>query len=64
MSFAGWFIMNGWLTVPEAPALHVLWHDGYDIRCVRGASWTKRARKVGFGQEFEVCDNDHLCGRL
>ena len=27
MSFAGWLIMNGWLAVPGARALHVLWHD-------------------------------------
>ena len=25
MNFAGWLIMNRWLTVPEAPAIHVLW---------------------------------------
>ena len=30
MSFAGWLIMIRWLTVPEAPALHALWHDGDD----------------------------------
>ena len=53
MSFAGWLIMNRWITDPEAPALHLLWHDGDDagairravksqrIRCVRGASWTQ-----------------------
>ena len=56
MSFAGWLIMNRWLTVPEAPALHVLWHgdDAGAIKraiksqrvcCVRGASWTERASK-------------------
>ena len=59
LSFAGWLIINTWLTVPEAPALHVLWHDGDDtgaikrcnksqrIRCVRGTSWTKRACEGG-----------------
>ena len=58
MSFASWLVMNRWLTVPEAPALHVLWHDWDDagainrseshrIRCVRGASWTKRAGEGG-----------------
>ena len=26
MSFAGWLVMNIWLAVPAAPALHVLWH--------------------------------------
>ena len=41
MSFAGWLIMNRWLTVPEAPALHVLWHDGDD------ASALRRAMNVG-----------------
>ena len=46
MSFAGWLIMNRWLTVPEAPALHVLWHDGDDAG-VRGASWTKCAGEGG-----------------
>ena len=40
MSFAGWLIMNRWLTVPEAPALHVLWHDGDDAGAI------KRARKA------------------
>ena len=29
MSFAGWLIMNHG-SVPEAPALHVLWHYGDD----------------------------------
>ena len=59
MSFAGWLIMNRWLTDPEALALHVLWHDGDDAgaikraikarkkRCVQGASWTKRACEGG-----------------
>ena len=36
-SFAGWLIMNGWLTVPEAPALHVLWHDGDDAGAIKRA---------------------------
>ena len=34
MSFAGWLIMNKWLTVPEALALHVLWHDGDDAGAI------------------------------
>ena len=75
MSFAGWLTMNRWLTVPEAPAMHVLWHDGDDagesqsIHCVRGSGWTKRAGEGGgdilcrtLSQEFEVCGNDHLRG--
>ena len=37
MSFAGWLIMNRWLTVPEAPALHVLWHDGDDLGAIKRA---------------------------
>ena len=37
MSFAGWLIMNRWLTVPEAPALHVLWHDGDDAGAIKRA---------------------------
>ena len=41
MSFAGWLIMNRWLTVPEAPALHVLWLDGDDAGAI------KRAIKAG-----------------
>ena len=58
MSFAGWLIMNRWLTVTEAPALHVLWHDGDGAGAtkrpikareyvVRGASWTNRACEGG-----------------
>ena len=59
MSFAGWLIMNRWLTVPEAPALHVLWRDGDDagsdqacdksqrVCCVIGASWKKSAGEGG-----------------
>ena len=59
MSFAGWLIMNRLQTVPEATALHVLWHDGNDagaikravkiqrIRRGRGASWTKCAGESG-----------------
>ena len=53
MSFAVWLIMNRWLTVPEASAFHVLWHDGDGagaIKCAlkasrhgREATWTKRA---------------------
>ena len=35
MSFAGWLIMNRWLTVPEAPSLHVLWHDGDDAGVIK-----------------------------
>ena len=37
MSFAGWLIMNRWPTVPEALALHVLWHDGDDADAIRRA---------------------------
>ena len=37
MSFAGWLIMNRWPTVPEAPALHVLWHDGDDAGTIKRA---------------------------
>ena len=37
MSFAGWLIMNRWLTVPGAPALHVLWHDGDDAGAIKRA---------------------------
>ena len=37
MSFAGWLIMNRWLTVPEAPALHVLWHSGDDAGAIKRA---------------------------
>ena len=37
MSFAGWLIMNRRPTVPEAPALHVLWHDGDDAGAIRRA---------------------------
>ena len=47
MSFAGWLIMNRWLTVPEAPALHVLWHDGVD------AGATKRAIRA---REYVVAE--------
>ena len=36
-SFAGWLIMNRWLTVPEAPALHVLWDDGDDSGAIKRA---------------------------
>ena len=36
-SFAGWLIMNRWLTVPEAPALHVLRHDGDDAGAIKRA---------------------------
>lgn len=41
MSFAGWLIINWWLTEPEAPALHVLWHDGDDAGALRRAIKTK-----------------------
>ena len=37
MTFAGWLIMNRWLTNPEAPALHVLWHDGDDAGAIKRA---------------------------
>ena len=92
MSVAGWLIMNRWLTVPEALALHVLWHDGGDAGAIKRTmkareyivseervgrdvlvrvaepfsaepwreEWWKTAESVG--QEFEVCDNDHLRG--
>ena len=36
MSFAGWF-MNRWLTVPGAPALHVLGHEGDDAGAIKRA---------------------------
>ena len=104
MSFAGWLIMNRWLTFLEAPALHVLWHDGDDAGAIRRAVKAREyvvseervgrnvdegggdilcrtlarrvvedsrignrcigAREVSLGQEFEVCDKDHLRGRL
>ena len=35
MIFAGWLVKNTWLTVPEAPVLHVLWHDGDDAGAIR-----------------------------
>ena len=37
MSFASWLIMKRWLTVPEAPALHVLWYDGDDAGAIERA---------------------------
>ena len=62
MSFAGWLIMSRWLTVPETPALHVLWCDqtynkGQRMRRDRGASWTKRACEGGrcFAQVDPSC---------
>ena len=48
MSFAGWLIMNRWLTVPEAPALHVLWHDGDDAGAIKRA---KKAREYVVAEE-------------
>ena len=36
-SFAGWLIKNKWLTVPEDPGLHVLWHDGDDAGAIKRA---------------------------
>ena len=47
MSFAGWLIMDRWLTVPEAPTPRVLWHDGDD------AGATKRAMKA---REYDVSE--------
>ena len=38
MCFASWLIMNKWLTVPEAPALHVLWTDGEDAGAIERAT--------------------------
>ena len=35
MSSAGWLIMNRWLTVPEAPASHVVSHDGDDAGAIK-----------------------------
>ena len=48
MIFAGWLIMNRWLTVPEAPALHVLWHDGDDAGAIKRAI---KARKYVVSEE-------------
>ena len=48
MSFAGWLIMNRCLTVPEAPALHVLWHDGDDAGAIKRAI---KARKYVVAEE-------------
>ena len=42
MSFAGRLIMNRWLTGPEAPALHLLWHDGDDAGALRRATKPKK----------------------
>ena len=72
MSCAGWLIMNRWLTVPEAPALHVLWRDGDDAGAIKRAV---KAREGGGDilttdsvtdalAPAKVRDNDHLCGRL
>ena len=49
MSFAGWLIMNRWLTVPEAPALHVLWHDGDGAikRAVKAREYVVSEERVG-----------------
>ena len=48
MSFAGWLVMNRWLTVPEAPTLHVLWHNGHDAGAIRRAI---RAREYVMAKE-------------
>ena len=48
MSFAGWLIMKRWLTVPEAPALHVLWHDGDDAGAIKRAA---KAREYVVSEE-------------
>ena len=37
MRFAGRLIVNRWVTVLEAPALHVLWYDGDDAGAIRRA---------------------------
>ena len=51
MSFAGWLIIDRWLTVPEAPALHVLWHDGDDAgaikRAVKAREYVVSEERVG-----------------
>ena len=48
MSFAGRLIMNMWLTVPETPALHVLWHDGDDAGTNKHAT---KAREYVLSEE-------------
>ena len=35
ISSASWLVMNRWFIVLEAPALHVLWHDGDDTESQR-----------------------------
>ena len=51
MSFAGWLIMNRWLTVPDASALHMLWHDGDDAgaskRAVKAREYVVSEERVG-----------------
>ena len=51
MSFACWLIMNRWLTVPEAPAFHVLWHVGNDAvaikRAVKAREYVVSEEQVG-----------------
>ena len=47
MSFARWLIMNKWRTVPETPALHVLWHDGDDADALRRAMKAKEYVDAG-----------------
>ena len=48
MSFAGLLTMHRWLTVPEAPPLHVLWHDGDDAGAIER---TIRAREYVVAEE-------------
>ena len=40
--------MNRWLTVPEAPALHVLWNDGDDAGAIKR---TAKAREYVVSEE-------------
>ena len=51
MSFAGWLIMNRWLTVREALALHVLWHDGDDagaiMRAIKAREYVVAEERAG-----------------
>ena len=51
MSFAGWLTMHRWLTIPEAPALHVLWHDGDDAgstgRAIRAREYVVAEERAG-----------------
>ena len=51
MSFAAWLTVNTWLTFPEAPALHVLWHDG---KGKERQSWRARSALVGAAETFSA----------